>query len=233
MLGIPSPIEQLFRAVQILPLAGHPVKLNQRQLDPRMTLRLIEFTRHEIATYQVGILQGNIQKLTFTGRLIGGHRRLVEVSHVEQLMTADCIDPTFVGPMRLQLFRGHDFGGRVEIAVRLLRRSDPFDDFVGLRFQWRIRLYRYRIIHRTQHGSHYAVRPWRTAVRAPFYSRRLGEIVDNAGFLTLLEYMRHRREPVGFQPRRPVPILNLHLLEPYRLNGIIVPNFRRLHERLK
>lgn len=117
-------VDEIFRQLQIAPLAGGVIKLHQRQFDflVRVVASLLAGLRAEHAVDEIGITASNVKKFLFSGGMKIGHRGFQQMPGAIKLVPITQISEAH--------FRPHHGKMRVEITIRLLRSRNHVDHLI-------------------------------------------------------------------------------------------------------
>ena len=148
-LGHAPVVEEEFCQVQVPLLSGSAIEFDETDLNLLMTgdidLLALAFSKQTID--EICIFDRHVEQGPFSGRLIVGHRRFVEMSHVVELVAVFQMGPAvFSGvPLLAKGFLSVDGADCKEIAVVLLCGCNLCDQFVEIFFQNRVGMERQRI----------------------------------------------------------------------------------------
>ena len=128
VVGAAALIQEELGKVEIARLAGDLVELDQPNLDFLVAGHIMAFAGAKDGVNQVGVLDRDVQHRALARGAIVGDRRFIEMADVVQLVVDAQMRPArFALAVGGQLIGGPiafgDRAGRVEIAVRLLRRA--------------------------------------------------------------------------------------------------------------
>ena len=203
---VTAPVDEDGREVEVTPLPGRPVQLDERHLDLGMAVDGVAPIRAELSFGGGDRTLGDEEEPIVAERAMPGDRRLDEVAEAVQL----------VAPCEVVVLRsaGEDLDEGVEVAVRPLGRSDEPDGLVGhradpvVRFATQLPAGRLEplvdvgVEERERRAEHQTERPIpMPAIAAPAASRKLCEVpalraARSRGDRSLAV----RRQPVGPEP---------------------------------
>ena len=230
----PSLVQQELRERQVAHVAGHPVELDQAHLGDLVAGPDRLLAGPERAVEQLRRPEGHVQQRALSGGLVVGHRRLVEVSQVVQLVAVHRLpDPALVPRPAVRVLRIDGPRG-VEVAVLLLGGGDLRDQGVEVRLQLRIRLDAQRVGGALDHLVDVGVVEGiagRLLVRErlpPQDGPRPLEVVDPLRFLAHLEGEGDGDRPIHLDAREPEGVVKVHRGEGHRLHRVVARGLPRL-----
>ncbi len=213
-------VEEEFRGIKVLAVAGGPIQLAQSDLDFLVARRVGPLAGTEDATDQIGVLHGNIEEGFVAGDLIMRDRRFQHMTHAVLFMFA-----ADIGPAHLRLPVGYRVEG-VQVSVLPLGPAHDRDQLVQVQPHHRIRMDLQGIGRPLHDLVDVGIVEIDALVLALLEARRLLEVADSVGLFTLLEAVTNRDGAVGFQPGRPEAVPDVHLIERHRLDVVVA--LRRL-----
>jgi hypothetical protein len=220
-------VQQELGQRQVAPVAGHPVELHEAHLGDLVAGPDGLLAGAERPVEQLRGPQGHVQQRSLAGRLVMGHRGLVEMSEVVELVAVDLLQ--LPAPLSRPAMRmlGIDGAGRIEVAVALLGGRDLRDEPVQVGLQLRVRAHAERVGGALDHLIEVGV--VEGIARRRLVGERLApqdrggalEVVDALRLLALLEGERHAHRPVGLDARQPERVRQVHGGERHRLDRIV------------
>ena len=225
---VPPLLEEEPRLVEVLPLPGHAVELDEADLHLLVARRVEPPAGAEDLRQEIGALQGHVEQGALARGLVVRDRGLVEVAQVVQLVAARDVRPAGPADAAGGLLRqGRDRARRVEVAVVLLGGRDLRDDLVDVALEPGVGAKAQRVGGALDHlvdvGVVEAEEPHEVALREAPGDREVG---DAARRLALVEVVAHRDRAVRLEPWRPEAVLDLDGGEGDRPDRVVSPGCR-------
>ena len=219
--GLAALVQEELRQFQVATLPGGAVQLGQADFDLLVARHVAQLAGPEHAVDQFRAANRHLQKGALAGGLVVGHGRLVQVSDVVQLVVHLQVRPAREA-FPLGVHRRRVDGARgVQVAVLLLGARDLGDQPVEVGVELGIGMQVQRVGCPLHHLEDVGVVEEDALVRPLHEAGRLGEIVDAPGLLALAEVVRDGDLAVGGEARQPEAVVEGHLGEGDRRDGIV------------